>query len=198
MTGFRKDGGIRWRGLVWSPFVVLLTSAVLSQEMSIPVDVQVQLMARIFSFDRVMDARAKDGMTIGILYQERYRASASTADEVEDLLGRVEGFPGGPYEVVRIPWENLADAESRMRDQHVRILYVAPLRSADVRSIGEMCRSLHVPTFSGVSSYVHEGLALGVERRGGKASILINLTAARQSGCDFGSQMLHIAEVIEE
>ena len=117
---------------------------------------------------------------------------------MEDLLGRAEGFPGGPYDVVRIPWENRADAESQMRDRRVRILYVAPLRSTDVRSIGEMCRSLHVPTFSGVSSYVDEGLALGVARRGGKATIVINLTAARQSGCDFSSQLLHIAEVIEE
>jgi hypothetical protein len=180
------------------PVILLVGTVVFSQEMSIPVDVQVQLMARIFSFDRVMDARTKTGMTIGILYQERYRTSASTADDVEELLGREAGFPHGPFEVVRIPWENRADAERELRDKHVGILYVAPLRSVDVRTIGEMCGSLHIPTFTGVSSYVNDGLALGVARRGGKATILINLPVARQAGSDFSSQLLHIAEVIEE
>jgi hypothetical protein len=187
-----------WKRLVWLPIVLLIGSTVFSQDMSIPVDVQVQLMAQIFSFDRAMDARTKEGMTIGVLYQERYRTSASTADEVEDLLGREAGFLHGPFEVVRIPWENRADAERELRDKHVRILYVAPLRSVDVRTIGEMCGSLRISTFTGVSSYVNEGLALGVARRGGKATILINLPAARQAGNDFSSQLLHIAEVIEE
>jgi hypothetical protein len=198
MMGFRGDSGIRWRGLVWLLVVFLIGSAVLSQEMNIPVDVQVQLMARIFSFDRAMDARAKGGMTIGILYQERYRASASTADDAEELLARAEGFPHGPFQVVRIPWENRESAERDLREERVGILYIAPLRSVDVQVIADMCKALHIPAFTGVSSYVNEGIALGVTRRGGKATILINLPAARQSGSDFTSQLLHFAEVIEE
>jgi hypothetical protein len=166
--------------------------------MSVPLVIQVQLMARIFSFDRAMAERVKDGLTVGILYQERYRTSANTAEEVEDLLAQTEWPLAGTATVVRIPWENRADAERVLREHHVRILYVTPLRSVDVHTVSEVCATLRIPAFTGVSEYVDEGIPLGVARRGGKAAILVNLPAARRAGADLSSQLLHIAEVTGE
>jgi hypothetical protein len=168
------------------------------QEMSVPLDVQVQLMARIFSFDRAMDERVKNGLTVGILYQERYRTSANTADDVEELLSRAGWTAASPAQIVRIPWEGRAPTEQMLRDKGVRILYVAPMRSVDLRSVCDMCASLQIPSFTGVPDYVVEGVPLGVARRGGKAAILVNLTAARRAGVDLSSRVLHIAEVIGE
>jgi hypothetical protein len=171
---------------------------VTAQEMSVPLDVQVQLMAKIFSFDRAMDDRVKGGLTVGILFQERYRASASTADEVEELLSRAEWSTAGPVQIVRIPWEGRAAAEQMLRDKKVRILYIAPMRSIDVQSVCDMCVAQQVPSFTGVPEYVNDGIPLGVARRGGKAAILVNLPAARRVGVDLSSRVLHIAEVIGE
>lgn len=168
------------------------------QDMTVPLDVQVQLMARIFSFDRAMAARVKEGLTVGILYQERFRTSVNTADEVEDLLAGAAWPADRTVEVVRIAWENRADAERALREHHISILYVAPLRSVNLQEVGEMCCTQRVPAFTGVPEYVHEGIPLGVARRGGKAAILVNLPAARRAGADLSSQVLHIAEVIGE
>jgi hypothetical protein len=188
------------RVITGSALMMALTGAGLSpeQEMSIPLDVQVQLMVRIFSFDRAMDERAKDGLTVGILYQERYRTSANIADEVEELLSHAVWSASGPAQIVRIPWEGRAAAEQILREKNVGILYIAPLRSADIRSICDMCAAHQVPAFTGVPEYVSDGVPLGVARRGGKASILVNLPAARASGLDLSSQVLHIVEVIGE
>jgi hypothetical protein len=169
-----------------------------AQEMSVPLDIQVQLMVRVFSFDRAMAERVKDGLTVGILYQERYRTSANTADEVEDLLRQTDWLPGGRPDVVRIRWEGRADAERQMREHRVRILYIAPLRSVDIPAIGEVCAALRIPAFTGVPDFVDEGISLGVTRRGGKAAILVNLPSARRAGADLSSQLLHIAEVTGE
>jgi hypothetical protein len=171
---------------------------VAAQDMSVPLDIQIQLMVRIFSFDRAMQERMDGGLTVGILYQERYRASASTAADVEDLLTQTEWPANGTATVVRIPWTNRADTERLLRENRVRILYVAPLRSVDVGTIGEMCAGLRIPAFTGVPEYVDAGIPLGVDRRGGKAAILVNLPAARRAGADLSSQLLHIAEVTGE
>lgn len=171
---------------------------VAAQEMSVPLDVQVELMARVFSFDRAMDARVDGGLTVGILYQDRYRTSAYTADEVEELLSRTEWASAGPAQIVRIPWEGRAATEQLLREKKVRILYLAPLRSVDLQSVCDMCSALQVPAFTGVPEYVNEGIPLGVARRGGKAAILVNLPAARRTGIDLSSRVLHIVEVIGE
>lgn len=171
---------------------------VAAQEMNIPLEVQVEVMVRVFSFDRAMDGRLRSGLTVGILYQERYRTSVSTADGVEDLLSQAEWASTGTARIVRIPWEGRAAAEQMMRDKNVRILYVAPLRSVDLRSVCDMCAALQVPAFTGVPEYVTDGIPLGVARRGGRAAILVNLPAARRTGIDLSSRVLHIAEVIGE
>lgn len=176
----------------------MVCASVVAQEMNVPLDIQVQVMVRVFSFDRGMEERAKDGLTIGILCQERYRTSASTADEVEGLLSRTDWLTGRAVQVVRIPWEGRADAERRLRENRVRILYVAPLRSVDLQTVGDMCGDLRIPAFTGVPEYVTDGIPLGVVKRGGKAAILVNLPAARRAGADLSSQLLHIAEVIGE
>ncbi len=190
-----------WHAVVILALVmtVLTVSAIAdAQEMSVPLDVQVQLMARIFSFDRAMDTRTKEGLTIGILYQERFRTSVNTADEVEDLLPTAAWPADRSVRVVRIAWENRADAERAMREQHIGILYVTPLRSVDLQEVGDLCGTQRLPAFTGVSSYVNDGIPLGVAQRGGKAAILVNLPAARRAGTDLSSQVLHIAEVIGE
>ena len=169
-----------------------------AQEMNVPLEVQIELMVRVFSFDRAMDERASAGLAVGILYQERYRTSASTADDVEELLSRAAWGAGGPAQIVRIPWDGRAATEQVVRDKRVRILYVAPMRSVDMRSVCDMCAALQVPAFTGVPEYVTEGIPLGVARRGGKAAILVNLPEARRAGVDLSSRVLHIAEVIGE
>jgi len=137
-------------------------------------------------------------LVIGILCQERYRTSASTADEVEELLSNTDWLTGKAVQVVRIPWEGRADAERRLRESRVRILYVAPLRSVDPQTVGEVCADLRIPAFTGVPEYVSEGIPLGVMKRGGKAAIMVNLPAARRAGADLSSQLLHMVEVIGE
>ncbi|CAG0983243.1 hypothetical protein ANRL2_02605 [Anaerolineae bacterium] len=193
---------VRWlcRRGVGTLLTVALAAAltVAAQEMNVPLEVQVELMVRVFSFDRAMDQRATAGLTVGILYQERYRTSANTADEVEELLSRAEWASSGPVQIVRIPWESRTAAEQMLRDKRVRILYIAPLRSVDMQSVSDMCVALQVPAFTGVPEYVNEGIPLGVARRGGKAAILVNLPAARRTGVDLSSRVLHIAEVIGE
>lgn len=177
---------------------VAVAVTVAAQEMNVPLDVQIELMVRVFSFDRAMDERASTGLTVGILYQERYRTSVSTADEVEELLSHAAWATGGPVQIVRIPWDGRAATEQLVRDKRVRILYVAPMRSVDMRSVCDMCAALQVPAFTGVPEYVAEGIPLGVARRGGKAAILVNLPEARRAGVDLSSRVLHIAEVIGE
>ena len=171
---------------------------VAAQEMSVPVGVQVELMVRVFSFDRAMEERVGAGLTVGILYQERHRTSASAADEVEELLSHAEWASTGRAQIVRIPWEGRALTEKRLREKKVRILYIAPLRSVDLQSLCDICSAQQIPAFTGVADYVKQGIPLGVARRGGKAAILVNLPAARRTGLDLSSQILHIAEVIGE
>jgi len=175
----------------------LYQTVVTPQEMSLPVGLQVQFLFKILSFDRSQEVRLRKGVTVGVLHQSLVRSSYLAAEEFENAVtGSPASFPGS-VEVVRVEMGPEADLMRQLNALKVDVLYVAPMRSVEIRSVAEACRAQGILSFTGVEAYVREGVAVGVSRQGGKPVVLVNLTASRAAGSEFSSQLLRIAEVIE-
>lgn len=201
VTGVLRQGlrhRLRWAVLL---LTVLLSpgyqTVVRPQEMSLSVGLQVQFLFKIVSFDRSQEVRLRKGLTVGVLNQSLVRSSYMAAEEFERAAaGSATSFPGS-VEVVRVEMGPEADLLRQLNELKVDVLYVAPMRSVDIRSVAEACRVLRILSFTGVEGYVREGVAVGVSRQGGKPVVLVNLAASRAAGSEFSSQLLRIAEVIE-
>ena len=62
--------------------------------------------------------------------------------------------------------------------------------------MGESSRRAHVLTIASKEEQLNAGFSLGVFAFDGKTTITVNLTASREEGAAFSSELLHLARVI--
>jgi hypothetical protein len=170
----------------------------LGQGVSVPENLQYALYCKALVYDRQLKARSGDLVTIGILYQNRYRASRESMEAFREAArsSTIQEIQTLPVSITEVDIER-ADWQQRVADQGVDILYIAPLRGVDLHQVAAFAGDHHLLTLSGQAEYVDDGIAIGLQVAGDHPQIIINLTAARAQGADLSSQLLKLAKVIE-
>lgn len=174
---------------------------VAAQDTPVPVDVQVQIMVKVLNFDRKLPERLGGRFTVGVLYQSRYRTSANVGSEVcrtlaelpRQALGAMETLP---VTCVPIDLDQVPDLAEVVRRGRIQVLYVSPMRAYRLEDVMKVSREAQVTTLTGVPRYVEGGLAIGVDMRGDRPEILINLPASRAEGAELNAQVLKLARVV--
>jgi hypothetical protein len=169
----------------------LLPAFVGAQEMSVPIDLQVSVLRRVWSYDRAQERRLGDGFVVGVVFDRRRASSRRAREDFETALrGQVAvDTPSLPRLVSLDMAPGPALFEALVREG-VDVVYVAPLPGADLAALAAVTRRAGVLSCTGVPGYVAEGLSVGVSGTGDGAGILVNLQAARAEGADFRSQLL--------
>lgn len=168
-------------------------------EQFVPVNVQIPLILKIMTFDRHFNANPGNRVIIGIIYQSNVRSSVNIKDEFVREITRsaAKDIRGTPVTCVPLDISGEMSLAESVRQEHVRLLYVTPLRSVSLQSILAVSRVYQIPTLSAVGEYVESGLSVGLVANGPRAQILINLPASREEGIEFSSQLLKLARVIQ-
>ena len=164
-----------------------------AQEMELPVSIQIQLFLKVISFDRLRNKLPDTLLVVGVAYQNGFRASTTTRDEVERAL-KTSADRRVRVVMIDLDRENLDEV---MRHQHVTLLYVAPLRAYNIADIATASANAHAMTVTGVLKYVEQGLAVGVRLLGDHPKLMVNLPASRRCGVNFSSDLLKLAQVLE-
>lgn len=187
--------------LVCAGTVGLSAGHVLAQDTPVPLDVQVQIMVKILNFDRRLPERAGGRLTVGVLYQGRYRTSANVGGEVCRILmalppaalGALESLP---LACVPIDLDRTPDLAAALKREQIQVLYVSPLRAVRIEDVVAVTRAGRITTLTGVPRYVETGCAIGVDMKGDRPEIVINLAASRAEGADLNAQLLKLARVV--
>lgn len=179
-------------------FFFIFVSASLAQEMPVPPEEQLKILLNTLTFDRNLKERQGERLTIGIVYQGSYRNSLQAKDDLIEALKSVPIREIFSHSLHIVPIDlYLIGLEEAVTSQDVDVLYVAPLKAYDIRKISQLSRQERVITFSGVPEYSEQGIAVTVGKKGDKAQIIINLSAAKAEGADFSSQLLKLAKIVE-
>lgn len=167
-------------------------------EMEVPMEVQFHLFLKIATFDRNLTTRVGDEIVVAVLYQSRYRTSLNAKDEFLRVMGEssVKFVDGIPVTSVSLDVQESSDLEQMLLDHAVDAVYITPLRAVELGRVTDITRKLQIMSLTGVPLYVEQGTSAGVEIRGERPEIIINLSAARAEGVDFSSQLLNLARVI--
>ena len=176
---------------------------VAAQDLAVPVSVQIPILAKVLNFDRRLPERAGGTLVIGVLFQSRYRTSANVAAEVCRTLDELPSGALGALEslersCVPIDLDGKLALDSLLRARRVRVLYVSPLRAFPLESVVLVSRAERITTVTGVARYVENGLAIGVDMKGERPEIVINLSASRAEGADLNAHLLKLARVVGE
>ncbi|HWB40157.1 MAG TPA: YfiR family protein [Gemmatimonadales bacterium] len=199
MTPRLKTGLVA--GLLTTGLAGLAPRCAAAQDVAVPVAVQIPILAKILNFDRKLPERTGGRLVIGVLYQSRYRTSANVADEVCRTLEELPAGSFGALEAVEracvaIDLDAISTLDSALKRSGVRVLYVSPLRAVHLEDVAAVSRAARVTTLTGVPRYVETGLAIGVDMKGERPGIVINLAASRAEGADLAAHLLKLARVV--
>ncbi|HEY7614921.1 MAG TPA: YfiR family protein [Gemmatimonadales bacterium] len=172
-----------------------------AQDTPVPVELQVQIMVKILNFDRKLPERVGGRLTVGVLYQGRYRTSANVGGEVCRTLMGLPRAALGALETLQlsclaIDLDETPDLAAALKRERIQVLYVSPLRAFAVEDVVALTRAGRITTLTGVPRYVETGCAIGVDMKGDRPEILINLPASRAEGAELNAQLLKLARVV--
>lgn len=190
-----KSWFFRYYSLTLINLVFIIVLAI-GQEVDVPVNTQVPIFFKILAFDRNLQTKAKDEINIGIVYQGKFNLSRDIKDsfvsELDNLVdNKIQELPV-KYFPIDLDLQNL---ETAIKNKKINIIYVTPLRAFDIKKITTLSRQYQVCTLTGISEYVEKGIAVGIDVKGDRPEILINLQAAKSENSDFSSQLLKLAHI---
>ena len=171
--------------------VFLVAPGARGVEPTVPAELQAPIIANLWQFDRNFPRRGP--ITLGVLYQEKYRTSFVAAHELCDAFLRTRL----PVRCVLIDISVPVQLADLLAGHDIDAVYFTPLRAVDVAVLLLPLRTKRIRSVTSVDEYVTSGVALGLALRGDHAQIVVNLPAARMEGSDFSSQLLKLARVIQ-
>jgi hypothetical protein len=197
-----RRGGWRARaqGLLGVALATLLgVPAAGTEPMPFPADVQITLLLKILTYDRSFLAKAKSGVTIGIVYVASDPQSVKAKDDIVKTLQAVADrtIKNVPIKFMPVEYRNPASLETAVRTG-VNVFYIAPGNADGLAQLMKVSHTRGITTATGVPEYVQRGIAIGIGiKQDKKPDILINLPSSRSEGSDFDASLLRIATVVK-
>jgi len=189
------------QGLLAAALAALLCAPAAGTEpMPFPADVQITLLLKILTYDRSFQAKAKTGVTIGVVYVPSDPQSVKAKDEIIKTLQAVSDLriKNVPIKFQPIEYRNPASLETAVRTGGVNVFYIAPGNAEGLAQLLKVSHTRGITTATGVPEYVQRGVAIGIGIKADKKpDILINLPNSRSEGSEFDASLLRIATVVK-
>uniref|UniRef100_A0A7C4YGR9 YfiR family protein n=1 Tax=candidate division WOR-3 bacterium TaxID=2052148 RepID=A0A7C4YGR9_UNCW3 len=170
-----------------------LSSKILADE--VPIEVQIPLYFKIFSFDRNLKQRCPDTIKIGILYDPKKNESVKNKDEFIKVFNSLKDktISGIPVQLTPISY-----GDSELIKQ-VDIAYLSlSLSNKELTELLNLLNNWNIPSLGLGGKSAELGVVVSLSVFEGKPQIVINLPAAKRLGIDFSSRLLSLAKVINE
>ena len=192
MSGIFRNTSI----LVYIPIIVLLFSgSILQSPLGISANEQYLFFMKVLSYNRNLNQQVGDTMKIGIVYQEKNRASMITHQEFEAAVKQSDfnKINGISISCISIPYGDNNQLLRDIKDKEIDVLYISPLRSVSIKEMLKICRGNNLITITAQADYCAAGVSTGLELVNGRVRIVINLNGAKEEGSDYSSQLLKLA-----
>jgi hypothetical protein len=178
---------------------ILLASSIAFAESDVAPERQALILTRALAYDNNLKARAGDSLAIGIVYKSGVPGSESTGDAAYRAFKALENVKVQelPIRVYTVPYTTRASLKPAVAAHGIDVLYVCTGLESEIDAIKDFSRGQHVLTIGQKQEFLNAGLSLGVFSIDGKNTITVNLTASRDEGAAFGSELLRLAKVIK-
>lgn len=168
-----------------------------AQELNVPISVQVDLLGRILYYERGLQNRPEDQLSVLVLVRARNNESLRAAGQLEAQLERAKTLGGKKLSYRRVSFESAAQVRKAVLAERAYLLYLTPGLDDELGNVAAGLKGITVLTVSTLAGAVQGGTVLGFELVSSKSRIVVNLTRARAQNLDFSAQLLRIAQVIK-
>ncbi len=177
----------------------LLSSQAYSQDMAVPIELQLNLLLKVASFDRNLETRVGEEIVIGILHQKKYRPSLTVMEDLSRLIEEQMPLKIKTISVrsMNCVYKTIEDLSEFIKRENVDFLYVTPLRAVEIEKITDLTRKNNILSMTGVTEYSERGISVSIGRRSNKPEIIINQKNAIDEGVRFSSNLLNLAKIVK-
>ncbi|MDT3740013.1 MAG: YfiR/HmsC family protein [Candidatus Kapabacteria bacterium] len=168
----------------------------LSQQLSTPVSVHLPIMLKSLDYDR--NLKNKNIIRIGIIYQENFRSSFNTKNQVINIAKELESKANSnfQFEFEGININKSDDIRDFIKTGNYDVVYIAPLRSVNVENLANILRQNKILALTGIAEYIIYAIPFIVDLDDNKPRLVIDLNNSKLSGADFNVSLLKLAKVI--
>jgi hypothetical protein len=188
---------VRRRCAVLAVACLALPSAVrAADEVTVPPNVQAELLARVLGYESGLLERAHDRWRILVL---RKAGDAESQRATLQFLGGLAGLTvmqGLPHEELVEDFRDAASVAELCRRRSITIVYLTPGLGAEAPAIATALAGLGLLTVAAVSGHVYRGMVLGFDLVSGKKKLLLNRIQMKLQGLSFSYQVLGLAKVV--
>jgi len=168
----------------------------LADGVSVPAELQVELLSKLSTYDRSFASRAGDVARILIVTKPKSAQSDLFARMMKGALSQLERFGGLPHTEVIAPYESATALAARCRSERIAVVYVTPGFGDDVEAVRTALDGVDVLTVAALPEYVPSGIVLGFELLSGKPKMLINYEQAKRQNVSFAADVLKLMKVV--
>ena len=153
--------------------------------------IQVAILLKVLAYDHALAARAKEGLTVGVVFSPKSDDSREAKDAFVRAFKESPRLVGGKaVELVEVPEDLIASEAKNGAD----VLYFCP--GIDLANAIALGKALDLVSFAPDRAAVESGVVLGLVPRNGKPKLLINVAASVDAGMRLDPQILGLAELV--
>jgi hypothetical protein len=189
---------MRRRRFLLHVLLLLVVSFPLSAA-DLPVTYQALFLLRVLAYDRNLKTRAGDSANILVVYQDGNDASDAAKS---DMLGKITNIAKDahvadlPIRVSAVAYSNPDALNAAISNTKAAALYLCPGLDSSLAPVSDVARRRSVLTFTGVESWIRQGISIGLVARASRPAVLVGVSAAKAEGADLDPALLRLAEVI--
>jgi hypothetical protein len=176
---------------------ILLARVCLAQNVTVPADLQAELLSKVSTYDRNFQPRAGGLVRVLIVVQRGTPRSERSGALFKGALSGLDRLGGLPHEEEIVHYDSAAALGRRCRAERVSIVYVTPGLDGEITQLRVAFSGLDVLTVSEVADYVPAGLVLGFELLSGKPKMVLNLEQAKLQNVHFDPSVLRLMRVVQ-
>jgi hypothetical protein len=178
--------------------ITFLSYDLKSQQLTTPVIIHLPIMLKSLEYDRNLSNIKNSTIRIGIIYQEQFRASLNTKNQIDSYISTKKVLKLSEYslEFVPINLTNLSTIQEFLQDQNIDFAYITPLRAINVEKLAQILKNNKILALTGVVEYLNHNIPFSVDVVGDNPKIVIDLKTSRLSGTNFSTNLLKLARVI--
>lgn len=186
---------------ILSLWLILLAITVNAQEITVPIDQQVPIFAKIFQFDRSLTSKSKSKLVICIIFQSKNRESKNNKEAFVKSIynNNIATIAGKKIEIIELDINSPNDINNVDKNNKIDILVITNLKYIELSVISEICKTLKIISYC-LSPSVFEKYNFGIslDNLGDRPQININLKSVKREGADFSSQLLKLSKINDQ
>ncbi|MBI5547773.1 MAG: DUF4154 domain-containing protein [Deltaproteobacteria bacterium] len=176
---------------------LVLPAPLRGEEATVPVAVQMDLLAKLIVYDRNLANRGGDQVVTLILVKSGHDESARAGAQALRTLGQKDEIALRRHAEELVTFVDAATLAQSCRTLRASVVYVTPgFSDAELSAIGRSLTGISVISAGAVASSARKGLVLSFDLVSGKPKLLIALGQAEKQQVSLSANVLRLMQVL--